>query len=691
MNLESSPARADTGRLFACLLRFLLAAILSGSQIFGSYAPFALGFVAASGAGMEGLSALLGLLVGALLFFPFTEAMKYIAAGILIFSVAVAFYDTKLYRRAPFLPLTTAACTAAVGFVYLSQSSLFSADGAYFLLEVFLAGLCAACYRTALQRTCGRSRSQLFCCLFAAVTLLIALAAIPLAGFLSLGRILAVLLVLTAGRLGGPGLGCAAGICTGLAMDTVSGGLYFSMAYGLSALLAGWRRCGRALYTLLFLCGALLSLFWAEDDVAIYALLETAVAGVLFLLLPEKLFRKARAGRTREHAVSSGAPEQQLRRTAAVFRDLYNSLSHSSGGSAPLNDENIATVFDRAADQVCRACPLCATCWDQDYITTYNALNDVSVPLNERGHVLPSDFPTHFSGRCVRLADFISAVNAEFTALLMRRQYKRQLESTRHTAKEQYARLSELLSESADRIGQSRGEEQGAEAAPAAAASPVCQTGIAMQPKAGQAVSGDTAVTFRSADGRTFLLLSDGMGCGEEARRESAMTARLLEQFLCSGIEPPTALKTLNTALTLHSDESGSFTTIDLLVLSEHSGMASFYKYGAAPSYVKHGDTIRRVSSSVLPAGLGGSEIFPDATTLCMLPGDLAVLVSDGFVDSEDDGWLQAMLGEWTGGAPEALAAQLMEASQRRSGRSDDASVLILYLPPLSAAPTAPV
>ena len=32
-----------------------------------------------------------------------------------------------------------------------------------------------------------------------------------------------------------------------------------------------------------------------------------------------------------------------------------------------------------------------------------------------------------------------------------------------------------------------------------------------------------------------------------------------------------------------------------------------------------------------------------------------------------------------------------MEASQRRSGRSDDASVLILYLPPLSAAPTAPV
>ena len=47
--------------------------------------------------------------------------------------------------------------------------------------------------------------------------------------------------------------------------------------------------------------------------------------------------------------------EAQLRRTATVFRDLYDSLSRSS---TPPNDENIATVFDRAADQICRALSL---------------------------------------------------------------------------------------------------------------------------------------------------------------------------------------------------------------------------------------------------------------------------------------------------------------------------------------------
>lgn len=679
MNFEHSLSALEKSRFFACAIRFLLAAILSGSQIFGAYAPFGLGFVAAAGAGMEGLSALLGLLVGSLLFMSFTGAMKYIAAAILIFSVSVAFYDTKLYQKSAFLPLAASACAAAVGFVYLSQEGLFSADGAYYLLEVCLTGLCAVCYRRALAvDSLPRNRAQLLCLFTLAITLLIAVAAIPLAGYFSLGRIFSVVLVLTAGRLGGLGLGCAAGLCAGLAMDTVTGTLYFSMAYGLSALIAGLKPCGRARYTLLYLSGTVLALFWATGDTALYALMETAIAGILFLLLPEQLFRKARK-RTPETPVLSApkALETQLRRTATVFRDLYDSLSRSS---TPPNDENIATVFDRAADQICRVCPLCGACWDKDYVTTYNALNDVTPFLTGRGHVLPSDFPSHFSTRCIRLSDFIAAVNAEFTALLMRRQYTRQLDSTRQSAKEQYARLSELLSESADQIGRSDTPE----AVPAAKEPlPDCEICTAVRPKAGESVSGDTVSTFRTEDGKVFLLLSDGMGCGEEARRESAMTVRLLEQFLRSGIEPPTALKTLNTALTLHSDESGSFTTIDLMALSVRSGTASFYKYGAAPSYIKHGSGIRRITGSVLPAGLTGSERVPDATTLCLKPGDFAVLVSDGFVDSADDAWLQAMLVQWDGISVSALTSALMDASIRRSGRSDDSSLLVLRMPSL--------
>jgi len=47
-------------RAAECVIRFLLGAMLSGAEIFGGYAPFGLGLVAASGSGLDGFCALLG-------------------------------------------------------------------------------------------------------------------------------------------------------------------------------------------------------------------------------------------------------------------------------------------------------------------------------------------------------------------------------------------------------------------------------------------------------------------------------------------------------------------------------------------------------------------------------------------------------------------------------------------------------
>ena len=45
-------------RAAECVIRFLLGAMLSGAEIFGGYAPFGLGLVAASGSGLDGFCAL---------------------------------------------------------------------------------------------------------------------------------------------------------------------------------------------------------------------------------------------------------------------------------------------------------------------------------------------------------------------------------------------------------------------------------------------------------------------------------------------------------------------------------------------------------------------------------------------------------------------------------------------------------
>ena len=159
-------------------------------------------------------------------------------------------------------------------------------------------------------------------------------------------------------------------------------------------------------------------------------------------------------------------------------------------------------------------------------------MNDATPFLLERGRALPKDFPTHFTSRCIHLPDLLTAINAELSAFLLRQQYRRQLEETRREARGQYARMSELLSTTAAHL------EQPPQPVWSETQRRTYSVGAALRPKEGEAVSGDSLTAFETDSGNLYLLLSDGMGTGEAARRESAMVLRLLERFLRAGVEP---------------------------------------------------------------------------------------------------------------------------------------------------------
>ena len=286
---------------------------------------------------------------------------------------------------------------------------------------------------------------------------------------------------------------------------------------------------------------------------------------------------------------------------------------------------------------------------------------------------MAKDFPSYFADRCIHLPDFLIAVNGELSAFLLRRQYRRQLDETRRSAKGQYAQLSELLTATA------AGLEDVAVTA-AGNASP-CRVGAVLRPKEGERICGDTVVSFRREDGVWCLLLADGMGSGESAQRESALICRLLRQFLEAGVEPEAALKTLNSAMALRGAETGSFTTIDLCTCDASTGETAFYKFGAAPSYLKKGGVVRRVTGGALPAGLRGAPAAPDVTRVNLEPGGFAVMISDGVADPCRDEWLQNLLAGWEGDDPQTLASLILSESVRRERLQDDCGIQILYRP----------
>ncbi len=390
----------------------------------------------------------------------------------------------------------------------------------------------------------------------------------------------------------------------------------------------------------------------------------TVLAGVLChycaLLLRETALPRRKAARESEGL------RQRLRLSAEALRTLGETFVPPQ----PKKEENPAVVFDRAAEVVCRGCALRDLCWNKEYMSTFNAFNDATPAMLERGRAEASDFAVHFSSRCIHFPQLLSAINTEVTALLLRRQYRRQLARERERSRGQYTQLGELVAQA-----------MAAPEAPAATGRELChQVALGSAPKEGQRLCGDSLTWFR-VGGLLYLILSDGMGSGREAQRESQMTLRLLEQFLQAGIAPETALRTLNAALNLRSDEQGSFTTIDLLAADLASRQAALYKYGAAPTYIKRQGTVRRLAGASLPAGLQDAGAEPQAIRFPLEENSFLLMISDGVADGGDDQWVQDLLAGWQGEDPNVLTSLILqEAYQRRQG-DDDRSALCLYLP----------
>lgn len=443
-----------------CLIRFTLGAVLAGAEVFGKFAPFGLAMVGASGSGVGGFFALLGASFGYLSFQGLAGGLRYVAAAILIFSVAFAFFDVRVYRRPWFMPVTAAALSGATGFVYLGESGWQPSEVIFFLTELLLTGAGVYFFRIAFspwtspKEDGALTNRQITSLLVLGGTILISLARLTILGdAISTGRILAALTVMVCASQGGLGIGAAVGVAAGLCMDLATGGPVFSctVAYGFAGLMTGvFRGQSKTFCAVVYVLANAVTLLWAWDGgVRSSILYEVFAASVLFLLLPDKLLRKVGAQLVQEKRRdtsdrAAGYVRTRLTETANAFRELYETMKGAFRSPGP-NDGDLSAVFDRAAERVCRRCALRDSCWQRDYNTTFLALNDALPAMVERGRGLPEDFPRHFSSRCLHFPQFVAAANEELTALLCRRQYQSRLRENRTAVFRQYGELSQVL------------------------------------------------------------------------------------------------------------------------------------------------------------------------------------------------------------------------------------------------------
>ncbi len=194
-----------------------------------------------------------------------------------------------------------------------------------------------------------------------------------------------------------------------------------------------------------------------------------------------------------------------------------------------------------------------------------------------------------------------------------------------------------------------------------------------------ETVCGDVSKCFVYKN-RFFAVLSDGMGTGRGAKCTADFTADFLEKVSAAGCSHATSLALLNHILRGRAEECSA--TVDLFEFDLSRGEGQFLKSGAAPSFIKRGNSLFRIRSETAPIGLLAS-VDSERIKVEVKCDDLILLMSDGVLGAAEDApWLMELLGK---APPRRLcdyADAILSAAVRHHGRSDDMTVLALRILP---------
>ena len=198
---------------------------------------------------------------------------------------------------------------------------------------------------------------------------------------------------------------------------------------------------------------------------------------------------------------------------------------------------------------------------------------------------------------------------------------------------------------------------------------------------------GDAACACSLPGGKLAFILSDGMGKGMKAAAESQAVVTELRKLLKKDVAPSRAIKLVNRKLL---DDKENFATLDLIIIDNITGVARFYKMGAASSFLLRNKRVKRIEKAALPIGMI-RKIKVSQRKMQLQSGDVLIIVSDGITEADrydlEANWLQEYLAdipETLGAnfAPKKMANQIATIAQKKYNRreTDDITVFVIHV-----------
>lgn len=740
----------------------VVAFVMANAFLYGTMAPFGVSF-AASTKRQHSLAAAAGAILGYTFSYNPTSNVKYIIATVILLAAKWVLEDSRFVRYASLcVPIITLFSVLVADLAVLSMGGLSLYDIVLGLSESVLAGGTTFFMMRTLalmqhrEKLLGLNSSDLSCLIITFAVAMMALGSLTLGG-LSVGRILAVIIILLCAKYGHEPAGAVAGVTAGAAMGLLGSSFAFlAAAYGFGGLVAGmFSSFGSFGCAVIFVVvNAVVSLILGGQYEVTHTLYEVFAASVIFLLIPGSWTDKLMlARRTKAVAVTETAKNiilSKLHFASKALSDISSTTQQVSDKLMTMQSSDIGTVYSKSVDTACRRCKQKAHCWGEGFAQSMDSMNHFGDLLKRKGKITEEDFTGRLAESCNHKAELMTAVNAEYELFTQRSNSRRKVSQMRGVVTDQFEGMSLMLDALADEMSEIyevdncknrriadlflRNKVELISAASyenkygrlsvevtlpsfklprlqlaeiTAELSEICeavfdlpavreaestaklqfneranlcvQYGRAQIASGGSKLCGDCSDFFLDNRGRAHMLVSDGMGSGGKAAIDAAMTVSLLSKLICAGFEFDAALKMVNSALLVKSNEE-SLSTVDLACVDLFTGKTEFLKAGAAPSYVLRSGTVGKVESTSMPAGiLRGVEFEKSSMTL--REGDRIIMISDGVLLGGSE-WLipQIKLSKELPAQEMAQEIAKIAKLRRTDGHDDDITVAVMDL-----------
>lgn len=606
----------------------------------------------------------IGAFVASLLDFGHTPAFAMTLAGLSVFASGVV--------------LNFKSQGVAEDYLLTIAESILASGGAFF----FHKSLCANYKRLRFK---ALPISDITCILVTASILLMSISSLSV-GIVSPARVVAALLVLVSARFGGDRWGMIFALALGFALGINSGGIFIVGGFAFSALVAIlFSSLGAFSMGFSFLSS--LAVFCIADgsSLGVSVFVEGAIGSCVFVLLPAKVCEMLESF---WDTGKNAPPDASLRQSLVMKLRFASSAMTAISDSVDQVRERINDII-RAENE--RSKELLS---EEEYIR-----NEIVLEKTNQIRMVASDQFGSIAGMLEDLAfEFDDAEMFDGTASSRIRTLLGENEiypSSISVVEDKFGRIRvEILIEGAsvgidnDKFGKEIGKicsryfDYGRvtnfknEVMLTYNERPSYKLSIGFaQHSADGKLCGDTVKILNDNKGHTILIISDGMGKGSRAALDGAMGAGLLSRLINAGFGFDSALKVVNSALLVKSNDE-SLATLDVASVDLFTGKCEIFKAGAPASYIVKGERITKCELSSMPAGILRGIEFAKRTAV-LSPNDEIVLLSDGITDLGDE-WLESVL--FSLGDMEAQASAdyiLASALEERSGeKMDDMSVI---------------